>query len=160
MENLLKNFDVVPFDVVMIIASAALFVVLYRTMGKFVFGPYLDLIESRERATIGAEGAAATEREQAQTIEKEYQDRLMAARVSAMEKKIANLNSAKAEADAVVEKAEGSAQELLRSVRWEMARQIDETRNKTHADVDSLAEMIVERVKNPSPKASGSNSRK
>ena len=149
MESLLKNFDLVPFDVAMIMVSAVLFVVLWKTLGQFLFAPYLELVEAREAATVGAEDTAKADRERAQVITEQYEEQLMATRVAAMEKKLAALTKAKAEAAGIVEKSEDASQELLRSVRWEMAKKLDELRGQAFGDIDKLADMIVERVKNP-----------
>lgn len=157
MESLLKNFDLVPMDALMIAVCAVLFVVFYKTLGKVLFAPYLELIEAREAATVGAEDAAKADQQRAVEVTAQYEEQLMAARVAAMEKKIAALTTARKEASTIVEKAEGAAQELVRSVRWEMAKKLDELRGKAISDVDALADMIVQRVKNPSAKTSDSS---
>ena len=159
MESLLKNFDLVPFDVVMIVVSAVLFVVLWKTLGQVLFAPYLQLVEAREAATVGAEDTAKANHERAEALTAQYEEQLMAARVAAMEKKLSALAKAKAEAAAVVEKSEGAGQELLRSVRWEMAKKLDELRGQAFGETDKLADMIVERVKNPVAKISDSSRR-
>jgi F0F1-type ATP synthase membrane subunit b/b' len=161
MESFLKNFDLVPFDVVMIAVCAILFVVLWKTLGKVLFAPYLELVEAREAATVGAEDGAKSDQARAQAITEEYEGKLMAARVAAMEKKLAAITKAKSEADSLVGKAEDGAQEMMRTIRWEMAKKMDEMRSKAFSDIDGLADMIVERVKNPAPRQStrGSSTR-
>lgn len=143
----------------MIAVSAVLFVVLWKTLGKVLFAPYLELVEAREAATVGAEDAAKSDHQRALDVTAQYEEQLMAARVAAMEKKLAALTIARSEASAIVEKAEGDSQELLRSVRWEMAKKLDELRSKAFGDIDALADMIVQRVKNPSAKISESSKR-
>ncbi|MBN8548543.1 MAG: hypothetical protein J0M12_04430 [Deltaproteobacteria bacterium] len=159
MESILKNFDLVPFDVVMIVVSAVLFVILWKTLGQALFAPYMSLLEAREAATVGAEDTAKSDLERAEALTAQYEEQLMAARVAAMEKKLAAINKAKAEASGIVEKSEGAAQELLRSVRWEMAKKLDELRGQAFGDTDKLADMIVERVKNPAARISDSSKR-
>lgn len=149
MAEFLKNFDLVPFDVLMIVVCAVLFLGLWKFLDKVLFGPYLGLIEAREKLTIGAGDTATAERAKAKSLTEEYEQKLMAARVSAMEKKLGAISKAKTEADSIVEKSEHSSQELLRSVRWEMAKKIDEMRGKAFGEVDSLVDMIVNRVKSP-----------
>ncbi len=149
MAEILKNFDLNLLDAQMIAVCAVLFVVLWKTLGKVLFGPYLTLVEARERATVGASDTAQAELAKAKAISEDYEQKLMTARVAAMEKKLAAVSKAKSEADSIVEKAEDNAQELVRSVRWEMAKKVDELRTKAFGEVDALSDMIVNRVKNP-----------
>ena len=158
MSEILKSFDLVPLDAIMIAVSAALFVVLWKTLGKALFEPYVALVEARESATIGANDTAYAERAKASALYEDYEQKLMSARVAAMEKKLSAISKAKEEADGLVEKAEDAAQELVRSVRWEMAKSVDELRTKAFGEVDALADMIVSRVKNPATRSSAKNS--
>ena len=69
MENvatILKNFDLVPLDVVMIAVWAALFVLLWQLLARFFFAPFLALTEAREAATTGAESGATAVRRSAE----------------------------------------------------------------------------------------------
>ena len=58
MEPLLKMFSLTAQDAQMIPFGALFFVGLWLLLGRFVFKPFLALVEARERATSGAVDAA------------------------------------------------------------------------------------------------------
>ena len=64
-----------------------------------------------------------------------------------MKKKLATLASARTEASAIADKAEGSAQEEIRKVRWDLASRMDELRGGASKEVDAMVESIVKRIK-------------
>ncbi|MBX7142947.1 MAG: hypothetical protein K1X79_00700 [Oligoflexia bacterium] len=158
MESLLKNFDLVPLDALMILVSAVLFVILWRTLAQVLFNPYIRLIEARERATVGATEGAQSDRQKAEAVTQQYEQQLLNARIAAMQGKLAVVDNAKAQAAQVIEKAEGQAQEDVRSVRWQIANQRESIKTKSLSQVQTLADLIIARVKNPITKVNSTTS--
>jgi F0F1-type ATP synthase membrane subunit b/b' len=64
-----------------------------------------------------------------------------------MEKKLTVLESAKKEAHQLVEKAEGAAQEHVRSMRWEIGSKMEDFQRRAASEVEGLSKVIVDRVK-------------
>lgn len=155
MESFLKNFDLVPFDVVMICACALLFVVFWQVLSRVLWQPYLALVEARERATVGAQTGASDARARASELRQQFDEKIGNARIAAMEKKLSVLESAKKEAHLIVEKAEGDAQEHVRSVRWEIGSKMEDFQRRAASEVDGLAKIIVERVKSTKATSAG-----
>lgn len=158
MESFLKNFDLVPLDLAMILVCALLFVCLWRALGAVLFNPYIRLIEARERATIGATEGANSDRQKAENLMQQYEQQLMNARIAAVQAKLAVVDNAKAQAGQIIEKAEAKAQEEVRSVRWELASQKDSIKSKSLAQVQALADVILTRVRNPVSKVNSGTS--
>ena len=151
--KILKNFDLVPFDVLMIGVGAALFVVLWRVLARVFFIPYLTLVEAREQATSGADLAAGDMRKRAEQIRRNYENRITAARVEAVKEKLDAVQAAKREAARILDKAEGQAQETLRSARWDMGRKIGELRTEILREADRIAGQIVDKLMRPAQPA-------
>ena len=137
---LLKTFNLEPDEPQMIILGVVFVAVLLRALKSSLFDPYLNLIESREKGAADTTAKAAS-------LRREYESRVSTARIEAMKKKLATLASARTEASAIADKAEGSAQEEIRKVRWDLASRMDELRGGASKEVDAMVESIVKRIK-------------
>lgn len=149
MEATLKLLDLVPFDVVMIVVCALLFLCFWRVMEKHFFTPYLNLLEARETATLGAEESAISGMKQAEILKSEYENKIMQVRVAAIEKKLSTLDLAKKQAATILEDAEGEAQEQVRNVRWDLANKMTQLRQQAQSQVGSMADLICSKAKKP-----------
>lgn len=152
--KILKTFDLVPFDVLMIGVTVVLFLLLWAGLAKGLFLPYMALLAEREASTSGAEESAATVLKSADELRREYDAKLLEARVRTLKEKAAALDVTKQQAGEVVKKAEEDAQEILRSARWEMAQKVDATKAEAFRDADRLAEQIAQKVLVPARTAS------
>jgi F0F1-type ATP synthase membrane subunit b/b' len=146
MEAFLKNFDLVPLDVLMALVDALLFVVLWKLLQRTLFDPYLKLIEAREAATVKAEEQAASLTEKSDILSLEYERQLTEVRVAALKEKLKALDQAKAQASKVIEQAETKAQEHIRSVRLEIDKEVRDLKSSAEAEVQSIAALLAERV--------------
>lgn len=151
MEAFLKNFDLVPLDVLMIVVCSVAFVVFWQVLSQVLWKPYLQLIDAREKATVGAQEGAHEDRARAEELKRQYEEKVGAARVAAMEKKFSLLENAKREAHTLVEKAEGEAQEHVRAVRWEIGSKMEDFQKRAAQEVEGLSRIIVERAKAVKP---------
>ena len=149
MEEFLKTLDLVPFDLVMIAACVPLVILLWKSMERYLFAPYLAVVEAREQLTSGAIESAAQSVARAHELEVQYQNVISAARVSAVKEKSERLLRAKAEAAHVVSKAEDEAQEHLRSVRWELAQKIESLKSSAFKESDVIAGALFQKITAP-----------
>lgn len=147
MEAFLKNFDLVPFDLVMIAIGAVLFVCLWQILRIVVFQPYLKLVDARERATSGAEAQARANEERAMILFKEYEQKLMEERAVALKVKFEALSKAKAEAGRMINKAESEAQSYLEGVRKELDKEVGAVKQRVAFEAETLAGLLAERAK-------------
>jgi F0F1-type ATP synthase membrane subunit b/b' len=147
--SILKNFDLVPFDVLMIAIWAVLFVLLWQVLGRFFFAPFLALTEAREAATTGAESGALEVRSRAEETRQEYDRKIVDARVHALKQKMELVQAAKDLAAKILDKAEAESQEILRAERWEIAQKVDSLRLEAFREADQMASLLVEKLKRP-----------
>ena len=146
---MLKNFDLVPLDANMILVWAVLFFVFWQLLEKCLFLPYLALNKARAAATVELDAQARKNNEEAEGLLKSYENQLIEERLVAVKQQISTLNTAKAEAAAIVAQAEKRAEQDLKQVRKEVAGQISTLRQSAFQDVDALAQLIAQKAKNP-----------
>jgi len=149
MSDILKIFDLVPADGLMILVGAALFVILWKALEHSLFGPYLLLIEKREGATSGAGKAADEKLSKADDLNRQYDSKLMEQRIIFMQAKFAALDKAKNEADQIVGSAAKGAQDKLSAGRADIAAKIAANKAAAEREASALTEMIVAKVTSP-----------
>lgn len=147
MEAFLKTFDLEPIDVPMIVASALLFIVLWRALSKYFFTPYLNLIEAREKATTGAEKVSRETDEESTKLLAEYDSKLLDVRVAAMKIKLAKLAQAKEEAAKILDKAKFDSEELIKNSRRKIEDVRVEKRQRVFSDLDSMVDLILDKIR-------------
>lgn len=146
MEELLKVFDLTPRDGQMILIGAVIFFVFWRVIDAAVFKPFLRLYEEREALTSGASVSSKELLEEAAIVTKRYEERLHAARVSAMAERYQMINQAKKEGAQIVSAAETEVQQSVRDSRTTRERSMAESRKKVLAEADPLARSIADRL--------------
>jgi len=147
MKEILKNFDLVPADVVMIVVGALFFVLFWKTFGKKVIEPFAALVAAREQATIGADETAGDLRRKSISLTEQYENRLTEERVKALRIKFDSVAQAKAAAAKVVGESEAKAQEVTKAARAETGRQLHTLRQQALRETDSLAQAMADKAK-------------
>jgi len=133
----------------MILLCAVLFFVLYRLLEAKLFHPFIGLVEARESATIGAEAIAEINSAEAIELVSRYELELTKARARLMEERMRLIGEAKRDASAIIEAADGKAQEEVRNVRWDLLNRREEMRRETLKQAQELADELVAKLKNP-----------
>ena len=118
-------------------------------MARLVFNPMLDLIEERERATVGAQEVARDATEQAARLEAQYEEVLTQARVAGMRQKFAVLEQARKESETIVTAKEKEAAQQLELERAETTKTVERARTAAQSELTQLADEIVRRVVEP-----------
>lgn len=146
MDAILKTFSLEFIDLPMILVGAILFYTFWKAATKLFFNDFISLFEARDAATTGAEQTAVDMLETAQRINNELDSQVFEARMLALEKKNQIVAKAKAQANNIIEEAEGKAQETLRSVKWGLMQNIDQLRAETLKEAESLSDLVVEKI--------------
>lgn len=149
MEEILKIFTLSVRDGEMIALGALVFFVFWQLIHQAIFRPFLALFEERESLTTGATESARTMLDEAATLEREYESKLHDARVAAIAQKIQNTTNAKKEAASIIGGAESQVQSELKKSRENQAATKERLRGELGKDVESLAQMVAQRVASP-----------
>jgi F0F1-type ATP synthase membrane subunit b/b' len=149
MGGILKTFDLVPADAVMILIGAVFFLILWKALENSLFGPYLQLIEKREAATSGAAQTAQEKLVKTDDLNRQYESKLLEQRIIFMQAKLAALDRAKNESDQIIGNATKAAQDKLSAGRKEIAAKTLENKAAAEREANSLTEMIVSKLTSP-----------
>ena len=149
MGGILKTFDLVPADAVMILVGAVFFVILWKALEQSLFQPYLQLIERREAATSGAGQTAQEKLAKADDLNRQFDSKLLEQRVIFMQGKLAALDLAKGEADQITDNATKTAQSIIAAGRKQIAAKILEIKVASEREASALTEMIISKLTSP-----------
>lgn len=144
MENILKLFTLTLTDGVMIVVGMIFFFLLWQTLQRVFFEPYIRLAETREGLTTGAKKEAGTKQHQADLLFQQVDERLRAARVEAMTRKLTVLTEARTKAAAIVESAEREAAQTLKQGREQIRTDVSQSRSSSLASVRDLANSLLD----------------
>lgn len=146
-QKILQTFTITEQDVAMICAWALFFAAFVSLMSKYVFGPFLRLVEARERATSGAQVQARAITERAERLSAEFDQKITQTRIESMKLKIEEITKAKVEASRIVEEGEREAREITRRAREEIEARLGALREEVQQKSDALVEMVVQKVR-------------
>ena len=148
MEEVLKYFDLVPADVWMILVGMVLFVALLKGLSSSIFAPYLNLVDAREDATLGAGKRARDNCEQADSLMREFELQIGQERQSALKARAQIVSDSKNEASRVVATAEQQAREQSQQVAREVQVQLEALRRTALDQAQQLGDLMAERTRN------------
>lgn len=143
----INTFDLTEHDIKMIPVGIVLFFAFWKAMERFVFNPYLNLFEAREKATSGSEDLAQEILTSAKDVDSKFDKEIATARKEAVSKKLDAIEDAKKEAAALIEKAEDDSLAKTLEARKSIESEVEKIRETLNADVDSLSNEIVEKIK-------------
>lgn len=146
MEEFLKNFALVPRDVLAIPIMAIIFAIFWRIFGATVMTRHLALFEQRERSTSGASKGAEENLSAALKLTAEYEQKMAQERAAILKSLEPKLQAARSEAGRIVESAEAEAATLIESTRASIMEDQNRLESVIEGDADSLANTISERV--------------
>lgn len=146
-ESILKTFDLTLLDGAMVVLVVPCFIVFWKVMERYVFLPYLHLLEAREAATTGAQAEAQQESERARSFLDEYEEKLTETRIEAMKSKLSLLQSAKSEASKIIDQAEGEARKHVQNARHEAAQHIAQLKSAATREAEMLSQLIADKIR-------------
>lgn len=123
-----------------------IFTFLYLFLRFFFFGPFLKLIELRERESTGVEKDAEELVKKAATSEADYQAKMAAVRKQAKDTADQILSQAKTEASKKVSSARAEAKSKIEAGREQLAKETVDGSAAVSGQVDSVATIFVEKI--------------
>lgn len=145
-EKILQILDLTPLDVKMILLGTVVFFFFLKLLEKTLFAPYMKLSDARDASTSGAAEAASKLNKDAEMAQSKYEEQVALARKAAMTDKATLIGKARAEADRIIQAAEGEAEEAIRSAKLEGASYLDKNRPAIQGQANELSTLIVSRI--------------
>jgi F0F1-type ATP synthase membrane subunit b/b' len=119
---------------IQIIISGLLFLAVWGLFGNSLFQAYFDVLQEREKQTLGAEQKASEIKSQSQILQAEVDEEIKQARVAGIKKR-----------DQLVEQARVKALEITTEAKAAADKKFDAARIKLEqAQAEALAELETE----------------
>lgn len=129
-----------------ILAAACLFLVVWGVLGRFLFKPYLALLNEREARTKGDAMLALRKREQSRERRQIIEERLRQARIEGISVRDSKIDEAKIFAQQIVseavEEARIQSENTLREIELLRIEAFEQLSN----DSQTLSNLIVEKL--------------
>lgn len=129
-----------------IVYQIILFVALWVVLSKILFRPYLNLLEERERKTIGTQDTSTELEHEGARLRAQYEEKIAQAQAAGYAAKEAILQAARQERERVLTQAREEAMGVLEGVRREVENQIQKERQTAAAEVRTIAEEMASKV--------------
>lgn len=129
-----------------ILYQIILFVALWLILNKILFQPYLQLLEERERRTIGAEHDSADLEHEGARLRAQYEEKIAQAQTAAYAAKDAILQEARQQREKILGQARAAAASKLEQTRREINRALEKEKALAAAEAATVAGEMVSKV--------------
>jgi F0F1-type ATP synthase membrane subunit b/b' len=137
-----------PETMVHIIISGLMFVVVWATLGSYLFQPYLDLIEEREERTRGDEERALHRRREVSDLQAQIDEALRLARLEGIKLRDAKVGEAKRSVQGILDAAQATAESDISRAQQKIAQLKQEAEGEVATESAKLAEQLVRKTLN------------
>ncbi|MBI2999566.1 MAG: ATP synthase F0 subunit B [Deltaproteobacteria bacterium] len=122
------------------------FLVLWFLLSKILFGPFLRLVEERERRTEGSRAEAASLREEGERLGAGYERGIESAREEGLRVKETLLEEGRRANERLLAQAREESTKLLQAVRDELQQAMQREREGAAREAEEIARQIAEKV--------------
>jgi F-type H+-transporting ATPase subunit b len=122
------------------------FLVLWFLLSKVLFGPFLGLVEERERRTDGARAEAARLAAEGERLRSEYERAVEATKEEGRRLREELLEEGRRTQERLVIESRDAAARLLESVRDEMQRAMRREREAAAEEAAGIARQMAEKI--------------
>lgn len=150
-----KIFTLEQHDALMIIVGAFVYLAFWQLMKKVFWQPYLQLFEERERLTSGAEATAGSQRQEAKELIEQYEEKISAARIEAMQHKLQKVSEASRQASSILSRAENNAKDQILAGRKQLQENLEPLKKQLFENAEGMVEDSVKALKEAPRSPSG-----
>lgn len=129
-----------------VVYQIVLFLILWLILSKLLFRPYLDLLEERERKTIGSQHDSTDLEREGARLRVQYEEKIAQAQAAGYTDKEAILQEARQQRERALNQAREEAMGILEGVRREVAMQLQQERQFAAAEVRTIAQDMANKV--------------
>ena len=122
------------------------FLALWFLLAKFLFKPFIALLEEREKRTEGLKAAAASLTAEVEKLRAEYESAIAKANEEGAAVKETILQEARRTRERLLAESRTQAVERLTAVREEIHKEIDKGRELALQEAASIARQMAEKV--------------
>jgi F-type H+-transporting ATPase subunit b len=129
-----------------VVYQIILFVILWFILSKLLFRPYLDLLDERERKTVGTQHDSTDLEHEGARLRAQYEEQIAQAHAAGYIDKDAILQEARRHRERVLNQAREEAMGMLEGVRREVAMRLEQERQFAAAEVRTIAQQMANKV--------------
>ena len=129
-----------------VVYQIILFVILWFILSKLLFRPYLDLLDERERKTVGTKHDSTDLEHEGARLRAQYEEKIAQAHAAGYIDKDAILQEARRHRERVLNQAREEAMGMLEGVRREVAMRLEQERQFAAAEVRTIAQQMANKV--------------
>jgi len=129
-----------------IIYQIVIFLVLWLLLSKVLFRPYLDMLDERERKTIGTRHDTGQLEHEGARLKAEYEEKITQARRAGIAARDAIIREGRQEREGLLQQAREEAARTLESMRRDVQGQLERERDLAALEVAGVAQDMVNKV--------------
>jgi F-type H+-transporting ATPase subunit b len=129
-----------------IVYQIVLFLVLWIILSKVLFGPYLNLLDERERRTTGAQHDSTDLEQEGARLRAQYEEKIAQAQAAGHAAREAILREGRQQREKLLTQAREGAMSMLEGVRREVESQMQRERQLAAAEARTVAQEMVEKI--------------
>ncbi len=123
-----------------------LFLVLWVILSKVLFGPYLNLLDERERRTTGAQHDSSDLEQEGARLRAQYEEKIAQAQTAGHAAREAILQEGRQQREKLLTQAREGAMSMLEGVRRDVESQMQRERQLAAAEARTVAQEMVEKI--------------
>jgi F-type H+-transporting ATPase subunit b len=129
-----------------IIYQIVLFLVLWIILNKVLFGPYLNLLDERERRTVGAQHDSTDLEHEGTRLRAQYEEKIAQAQAAGYAAKEAILQEGRQQREKLLSQTRAEAMNMLEGARREVDSQMQRERELAVAEARTVAHEMANKV--------------
>ena len=129
------------------LSAAILFILVWIVVGKFLFKPFLAILEEREERTSGDSRRAIERHSEVKSLVSRLEEQLVVTRLEGIGLRDKKVSDAKTEAQALVGDASEEARKSVDAARLEIERIKNKALQEISVEADHLSEAVVSKAK-------------
>lgn len=129
-----------------VVIQIAIILVLMFLLNAFLFKPMMRVLDERRARTAGRRERAAQAHAEAESILKDYESKIAAARSEADKLRLELVRQAEAERNRITELASSEAEKTVAEVKARVAAEAARAKEALKADVDGIGRSMAEKI--------------
>jgi F-type H+-transporting ATPase subunit b len=129
-----------------VVYQIILFVILWLILNKVLFRPYLNLLEQRERNTIGAEHDSTELEHEGARLRAQYEEKIAQAQAAGYAAREAIVQEGRRQREKLLGQARGEAMSMLEGVRRDVESQLQHERQLAATEARTVAQEMANKI--------------
>ena len=136
-------FSLTPWDLKMMPVGCVCFFLFWRSCKALIFDPCMELINAREQATEGSLTDSSDLLLKSEKLEQEYQEKIGAARIQAMQNKLELIKQTKTDSQNLLLKANQEAEAIIKTAQEKVKSEIASFKSGIEENATAMVDLVT-----------------